>query len=149
MPLGTSLQPSHLHTLKRSYLDTFPLCFLTCPEGTQFTHPSRTQGKPSVYHLRATRTPSQLPTINKQPPPDNKQPPPCTYPPSHYFFSHSPVRPAQIISRPKQIGPQVGGTNALRLNDCDRISCLFFSGQIIIHAYVEAHYGRVANVCLL
>ena len=46
-----------------SYLNTFQLCSLTCPEGTQFTHPSRTQGKPSVYHLRATRTPSHLHTL--------------------------------------------------------------------------------------
>ena len=43
-----------------SHLKTFPPCSLTCPEGTQFTHPSRTQGKPSVYHLRATRTSSHL-----------------------------------------------------------------------------------------
>jgi hypothetical protein len=27
-------------------------CSFTCPKGTQFTHPSRTQGKPAVYRLR-------------------------------------------------------------------------------------------------
>ena len=52
--------PQPIATLTLHHLHTFPLCSLTCPEGTQFTHPSRTQGKPSVYHLRATRTSSHL-----------------------------------------------------------------------------------------
>jgi hypothetical protein len=56
-------KPALRPTFQPSYLNTFQLCSLTCPEGTQFTHPSRTQGKPSVYHLRATRTPSHLHTF--------------------------------------------------------------------------------------
>ena len=56
-------KPALRPSFQPSYLNTFQLCSLTCPEGTQFTHPSRTQGKPSVYHLRATRTPSHLHTL--------------------------------------------------------------------------------------
>ena len=38
----------------------FAYLFLARPKGTRSRHPSLTQGKPLVYHLRADRTPLRL-----------------------------------------------------------------------------------------
>ena len=91
-----------------SYLNTFQLCSLTCPEGTQFTHPSRTQGKPSVYHLRATRTPPHLPTSNNQPSTPIKESfqQPCSLTcPEGTRFTHPQVSglPFQVSGLPFQV----------------------------------------------
>ena len=110
---------SHLNTFPPQYLKTFPLCSLTCPEGTQFTHPSRTQGKPSVYHLRATRTSSHLHTLTLFPfsSPTSSLPPQVSYtsalrslnlPPqvSHLRYHLPTFVPSSFNPQPSALSPQ-------------------------------------------